>query len=695
MSLSEEKERGGYRADRSAGTDDEYFELLEKRRRQLSRESGGQKSGNAKAAPPRDRAAAGSAPSARRAQSAQPGGQPGGQPGNKPGYKPGYKPDGQSGSRNAGASGRSGQQTKPTSQAHDERRRAEARSAAEQLNRQTAAREAARRVAEEQKRREAAAREAAYRSEEEKRREAAAREAARKAAEEQKRREAAAREAARKVAEERRAAERKRQKDIQKRIRAKKRAELAGRALAVGENLLIFAAFFFMVCAVAFSVFAIYISRTARDEGEDTRGFTYKVEESGTSLDHDEVVSDGVVYVDFSGIAGLCGMSVSGVKDELVFEAGGETAVFVPGSVHASVNGTGISLEGKALLKEDRLWLPLSFVREYVNGVNVSLDEVEKRGRKYRVLTVARTPDPEATGALDCWLEPSFRIKPGSELSCISPYDTPDASAPAPTPAPSYDFISDLSSYEKYMSPEGTVRDSFLLLVNSESRLTYRYVPAGLTDVADARRPGATLTMCHYAAKALEAMLTEARAQGFDTIAVASAYVPYDTQAALFDSCLSAERNYSKNNFAATGKRFSDEAYAVLGSDYLTENYILKENYTMSLTDARRVALSYCAEPGSDEHQSGLCVDLCDTSPSAADFSDSAIYGWLCQNAHKFGFIMRYPADKTEATAHAFEPWHLRYVGRYHAEKIYSSGVCLEEYCEKLNETPSDTQSAT
>ena len=474
---------------------------------------------------------------------------------------------------------------------------------------------------------------------------------------------------------------------MKKRIRAKKRAELAGRALAAGENLLIFFGIFIIVCAVAFSAFVIYLSRTVRPEDEDTRGFTYRVEESSRSLGFEDVVSDDVIYVDFTGIAGLCGISISGVREELVFEASGERAVFVPGSDRAYVNGTQITLEGAALLREEHLWLPLSFVQKYVSGVEATLDEVEKRGKMYRVISVSRTPDPEATGALDCWLEPSFRLKAGETLAGLSPYDTPDVSLPVISPAPVCEFISDLSAYERYMSPDGTMRDSFLLLVNSDSRLTYRYVPSGLTAVADARTQGSEIYLSLYAEKALEALLLEARAAGFDTIAVSGAYVSYDTQAAAFDSYLSAERNYSKNNYAATGKRFSDEAYAVLGSNHITDNYISKDNYTLSLADARRVVLSYCAEPGSDEHQSGLCADLCDISPASADFADSEFYGWLSLNAHKFGFILRYPADKTEQTGHAFEPWHLRFVGRYHAFAISSSGLCFEEYLEAMRDT--------
>ena len=672
MALNEENGREEYRADSSAGTDEEYFELLDRRRRELAR-GRAEKTEKPPTAHPQDNSDArvGTARSTASGAAQKNGGTATAHREVRQPQQPNVDPARQPNANAARRDERQPQRPKTTAE------RKSVRQPQQQQQQQQQKTNAARR------RNPAPAKDARrtakpISAEEVRRREEARRIAAARRAEAEKRRA---------EEERRRAEEEKRRKEIKKRIRAKKRAELAGRALAAGENLLIFFGIFIIVCAVAFSAFVIYLSRTVRPDDDDTRGFTYRVEESSRSLGFEDVVSDGVIYVDFTGIAGLCGMSISGVREELTFEASGERAVFVPGSDRAYVNGTQITLEGAALLREEHLWLPLSFVQKYVSGVETTLDEVEKRGQMYRVISVSRTPDPEATGALDCWLEPSFRLKAGETLAGLSPYDTPEGSLPVISPAPVCEFISDLSAYERYMSPDGTMRDSFLMLVNSDSRLSYRYVPSGLTKVADARTQGAEIYLSLYAEKALEALLLEARAAGFDTITVSGAYVSYDTQAAAFDSYLSAERNYSKNNYAATGKRFSDEAYAVLGSDHITDNYISKDNYTLSLADARRVVLSYCAEPGSDEHQSGLCLDLCDTSPAAADFADSEFYGWLSLNAHKFGFILRYPADKTEQTGHAFEPWHLRFVGRYHAFAISSSGLCFEEYLEAMRDT--------
>ena len=80
---------------------------------------------------------------------------------------------------------------------------------------------------------------------------------------------------------------------------------------------------------------------------------------------------------------------------------------------------------------------------------------------------------------------------------------------------------------------------------------------------------------------------------------------------------------------------------------------------------------------GASEHNSGLAVDI---GCAKGDFSGSPEEKWLLEHAHEFGFILRYPADKTETTGFAHEPWHFRYVGREQAKLIFESGLCLEEY---------------
>ncbi|MGN0479328.1 MAG: M15 family metallopeptidase [Hominenteromicrobium sp.] len=81
--------------------------------------------------------------------------------------------------------------------------------------------------------------------------------------------------------------------------------------------------------------------------------------------------------------------------------------------------------------------------------------------------------------------------------------------------------------------------------------------------------------------------------------------------------------------------------------------------------------------PGHSEHHTGLAVDFNDVS---SDFRNTEAYAWLQENAAKYGFVERYPADKEDITGINYESWHYRYVGREHAEAMQSLGMCLEEY---------------
>ena len=87
--------------------------------------------------------------------------------------------------------------------------------------------------------------------------------------------------------------------------------------------------------------------------------------------------------------------------------------------------------------------------------------------------------------------------------------------------------------------------------------------------------------------------------------------------------------------------------------------------------------------PGNmSEHATGLAIDLLNMSHTSANdaYGESEAGIWLSENAHKFGFIIRYPKDKQYITGVIYEPWHIRYVGKEAAEEIYNRGICLEEY---------------
>ncbi len=106
-----------------------------------------------------------------------------------------------------------------------------------------------------------------------------------------------------------------------------------------------------------------------------------------------------------------------------------------------------------------------------------------------------------------------------------------------------------------------------------------------------------------------------------------------------------------------------------------------------SKKDARIKAATSVARPGTSEHQLGLAVDIVDEGHQTLDTSqeNTPVQQWLMENSWKYGFILRYPNEKSQLTGIIYEPWHYRYVGVKAAQEIFESGVCLEEYLETLS----------
>lgn len=92
----------------------------------------------------------------------------------------------------------------------------------------------------------------------------------------------------------------------------------------------------------------------------------------------------------------------------------------------------------------------------------------------------------------------------------------------------------------------------------------------------------------------------------------------------------------------------------------------------------------FAAKPGESEHHSGLSVDIKVEGFAQRRFIMSKTGKWMAKNAHRFGFIIRYPLWAEKRTGVDYEPWHLRFVGIPHAEIIYRLKITLEEYLERL-----------
>ena len=109
----------------------------------------------------------------------------------------------------------------------------------------------------------------------------------------------------------------------------------------------------------------------------------------------------------------------------------------------------------------------------------------------------------------------------------------------------------------------------------------------------------------------------------------------------------------------------------------ILDKYTAKyENQGFSHDAALEKALTQVALPGTSEHQLGLALDII----AEYDSDSTATWNWLRDNCWRYGFILRYPADKEDVTGITYEPWHFRYVGVPTAQEITESGLCLEEY---------------
>ena len=108
------------------------------------------------------------------------------------------------------------------------------------------------------------------------------------------------------------------------------------------------------------------------------------------------------------------------------------------------------------------------------------------------------------------------------------------------------------------------------------------------------------------------------------------------------------------------------------------DDIVIQEGYRsgerqQELYDAGRTKL----QDGYSEHQTGLGINL---TLSGAQYDGTGDYSWINEHCTEYGFILRYPENKTSVTQIDYEPEHYRYVGKPHAQYIMQSNICLEEY---------------
>lgn len=208
---------------------------------------------------------------------------------------------------------------------------------------------------------------------------------------------------------------------------------------------------------------------------------------------------------------------------------------------------------------------------------------------------------------------------------------------------PTYEDF-DFATYNELAVIEHTPAylDSYLILVNKVFKLPAGYTPRDLT-IPQVLTPwdqqNITLQLRETAARALEDLFTAAFVEEGLTLWLVSGYRSYEDQ-------------------------------------------IIKHQQFID-THGYDIAQRISAKEGHSEHQTGLAVDVTSASVGALlteEFSNVPEGVWVRENAHRFGFIIRYPYRKMDLTGIGYEPWHLRYVGTTAANEIFEQEVVLEQY---------------
>ena len=238
----------------------------------------------------------------------------------------------------------------------------------------------------------------------------------------------------------------------------------------------------------------------------------------------------------------------------------------------------------------------------------------------------------------------------GSFASCTPGQGDEETTTPEEETVAFMDGYQPAINIELYRTALSADSRDYLLLVNKQHPLGSVYAPTSLETIDPSLTLGGkSLELESVAAAAAQAMIRELHARGYTDIVMTSAYRDYEYQNNLF-------------------------------SYYTNQELDAHPDWTRAEAEAE--VATYSARPGTSEHQSGLCMDLISARDAVLDesFADLPAYDWLVENAHCFGFILRYPKGQESVTGYSYEPWHYRFVGVPAATAIHDRGLTLEQY---------------
>lgn len=255
------------------------------------------------------------------------------------------------------------------------------------------------------------------------------------------------------------------------------------------------------------------------------------------------------------------------------------------------------------------------------------------KGKGYSQVAISMPP-PETSAEIST--EP-LTEKPTEPVSDIDGESEAKSEPESESESESKSYIS-WDSYDPLSVLAGD--DWMLTLINSSHPIGKGYTPT-LAPVIE----GSSVTADSRVADAYKKMYDAAKAQDI-ILAPYAGYVSYSRQ----------QENYNNK----VNKFITDQG--------------------MTEEEAKQSASTRVDEPGASESGAGLSVDIISAS---AGFASTKEYDWLMKNAHKYGFVLRYPEEKFAVTGMAARPWHWRYVGVDAANEMKNQNLCLEEYLEK------------
>lgn len=139
--------------------------------------------------------------------------------------------------------------------------------------------------------------------------------------------------------------------------------------------------------------------------------------------------------------------------------------------------------------------------------------------------------------------------------------------------------------------------------------------------------------------------------------------------------------DYAKEAFEEMAAAAKKENLSIIAmSTYRSYEYQLNLYNQYVKQDGKEKADTYSGRPGYSEHQTGLAVDVYNGKETYTNFEVTEEFKWMQENAYKYGFILRFPKNKTKETGYDYESWHYRYVGTEAAEYIHKNNISYEEY---------------